>query len=36
MKNILYQNFIIEFDRLADKSGKINYQKVDSLKIKVS
>jgi hypothetical protein len=35
MKNIPYQNFIAEFDRLADKSGKTNHQKVDSLKIKV-
>jgi hypothetical protein len=36
MKNIPYQNFITEFDRLADKSGKINHQKVNSLKTKVS
>jgi hypothetical protein len=36
MKNIPYQNFIAEFDRLADKSGKTNHQKVDSLKTKVS
>jgi hypothetical protein len=35
MKNIPYQNFIIEFDRLADKSGMTNYQKVDSLQTKV-
>jgi hypothetical protein len=26
----------VEFDRLADKSGKTNHQKVDSLKTKVS
>lgn len=36
MKNTPYQNFIAEFDRLADKSGKTNHQKVDSLKTKVS
>jgi hypothetical protein len=36
MKNTPYQNFIAEFDRLADKSGKTNHQKVDSLKAKVS